>query len=107
MLETAMTENAEGTAGDFAVDLAALRQDVARLAETVSKLVQQQTQAADQRVSEAVGDAREKIASTEGQHRICAAASAIETCVGHHPLTSILIAFVVGMSLGPLIRSCG
>jgi ElaB/YqjD/DUF883 family membrane-anchored ribosome-binding protein len=107
MLEIAMTENAEGTAGDLAVDLAGLRQDAARLAETVSKLVQQQTQAAGQRVSEAVGDAREKIAGTEAQHRVCAASSAIGTCIGHHPLTSMLIAFVAGMSLGPLIRSCG
>ncbi len=102
-----MTTNAEGTAGDFAADLAALRQDVARLAETVSKLVQQQAQAAGQRFSEAVGDAREKIASTDAQNHICAAGSAIEACIGHHPLTSVLIAFAVGMSLGPLIRSCG
>jgi ElaB/YqjD/DUF883 family membrane-anchored ribosome-binding protein len=102
-----MTENAEGTAGDFAADLAGLRQDVARLAETVSKLAQQQAEAAGHRVSEAVGDARDKVASAEAQRRICAGGSAIETCIGHHPLTSALIAFVVGMSLGPLIRSCG
>ena len=101
-----MTENAEATAGDFAADLAALRQDVASLAETVSRLVQQQTQAAGHRVSEAVGDAREAIASTETHHRICAASSAVEACISHHPLTSVLIAFVVGTSLGPLVRSC-
>jgi len=98
-----MTTNAEGTDGDFAADLAALQRDVARLAETVVKLVQQQTQAAGHRVSEAVGDAREKLASNDAQNRVCAASSAIEACIGHHPLTSVLIAFAVGMSLGQLL----
>ena len=35
-----MTKNTEGAAGDLTADLAALRQDVARLAETASELVQ-------------------------------------------------------------------
>ncbi len=99
-----MTENAEGTAG---ADLAALRQDVARLAETVSKLVQQQTQAAGHRVSEAVGDARDKIARTaaDAQNRVCAASGEIEACIERHPLTAVLIALGVGVSLGLLSRS--
>ena len=104
-----MTENAEGTAGDFAADMAALRQDVARLAETVSKLLQQQTQAAGHRVSEAVGDAREKIAGTaaDAQNRISVAGGEIEACIERHPLTSVLIALGVGVSLGLLIRPRG
>jgi hypothetical protein len=40
MLEIPMTKNTEGAAGDLTADLAALRQDVARLAETASELVQ-------------------------------------------------------------------
>ncbi len=44
-----MTSDTEGATGDLAADLAALRQDVARLAETISGLVQHQTQAAGHR----------------------------------------------------------
>ncbi|MGA3403111.1 MAG: hypothetical protein ABSC95_28195 [Acetobacteraceae bacterium] len=101
-----MTTNAEGTAGDFATDLAALRQDVARLTDSVSTLVQHQTQAAGSRVSEAVEDARGKLASTaaDAQHRVCAASSAIEAEIERHPLTSVLIALGVGMSIGLLSR---
>ena len=75
-----MTTNAEATAGDFATDLAALRQDIARLADTMSTLVQHQKQAAGTRVFEAVGDAGSKLASTAAgaQNRICAATGAIE-----------------------------
>jgi ElaB/YqjD/DUF883 family membrane-anchored ribosome-binding protein len=104
-----MTTNAEGTAGDFAADLAALRQDVARLAETMSGLVQHQTQAAGHRVSAAVGDAREKIAGTAAgaQNRICAAGSAVEASIERNPLTAVLIAFGVGALLALLSRPHG
>ena len=46
-----MTENTEGAAGDLTADLAALRQDVARLAETASELVQHQVAYAQENVS--------------------------------------------------------
>jgi hypothetical protein len=39
MLETSMTNNAEGASEDLAADLAAVRREVARLADTLSKLV--------------------------------------------------------------------
>ncbi len=102
-----MTTNAEATAGDFATDLAALRQDIARLADTISTLVQHQKQAAGSRVFEAVGDAGGKLASTAAgaQSRICAATGAIEESIERSPLTAVLIALAVGMSLGLLCRS--
>ena len=102
-----MTTNAEANAGDFATDLAALRQDVARLADTMSEMVQHQKQAAGRRVYAAVGDARDKLTSTatDAQHRVCAATGAIEDSIERHPLASALIALGVGMSLGLLCRS--
>ena len=54
----------KNTEGDVAADLAALRQDVARLAETIGKVLQHQTQAAGVGASEAVGDAKDKVADT-------------------------------------------
>jgi ElaB/YqjD/DUF883 family membrane-anchored ribosome-binding protein len=79
-----MTEHAEGAAGDFAADLAALRADVAHLAETLGKLVQHQT-----------------------QDRVRAASGEIEASIRRNPLTAILVAFGIGMSVGMMNRSRG
>ena len=102
-----MIKNAEG--GDLTADFVALRQDVARLAETMRELVEHQTQAAGARVSEAVGDARDKIASTaaEAQGCIRAAGDQIEASIERNPLTAVLVAFGIGMALGMLSRSRG
>jgi ElaB/YqjD/DUF883 family membrane-anchored ribosome-binding protein len=102
-----MSRSADDGAGDLAADLAALRRDVVRLGETLTALVQQQTQAAGHRVSEAVGDARDKIASTaaDAQNRVRAVSGEIEAYVERNPLMAVLIALGVGLSLGLLSRS--
>src|SRR5580692_12865909 len=102
-----MSGKANDGAGDLAADLAALRRDVARLAETISALVQQQTQAAGHRVSAAAGDARDRIASTaaDAHERVRAAGGEIEACIERNPLVAVLIAVGVGLSLGLLGRS--
>jgi ElaB/YqjD/DUF883 family membrane-anchored ribosome-binding protein len=104
-----MTKSTEDDSGDLATDLAAHRQDVARLAETMRKLVQHQTQAAGHRVSEAVGDVKDKIANTGAgaQNRVRAASGEIEACIERNPLTSVLIALGIGMSFGLLSRLRG
>jgi ElaB/YqjD/DUF883 family membrane-anchored ribosome-binding protein len=109
VLETSMTKNAEEAAGDLNAELAALRHDIARLAEAMRDLAQRQTQAAGLRVSEAVGDARERIASTatDAQNRVRAASGEIEASIERNPLIAVLIAFGVGMSLGMMSRSRG
>jgi ElaB/YqjD/DUF883 family membrane-anchored ribosome-binding protein len=101
-----MTKPHETAVGDVSADLATLRQDVARLAETISGLVQQQTQAAGQRVSETVGTVSDKIASTatDAQNRVCAAGREIEASIERNPFAAVLISFGVGMSLGLLSR---
>ena len=101
-----MSKNSEG---DVAADLAAIREDVARLADTISKLLQRQSQAAGVGVSEAVGDARDKIASTAGDARDLtrAASGEIEASIERNPLTAVLIAFGVGMWLGLISRPRG
>lgn len=53
-----MTRNAESAAGDLTTDLAALRQDVAHLAATMSALVQHQTEAVGARAAAAMGAPR-------------------------------------------------
>ena len=104
-----MTKSDEGTTGDLAADFAALRQDVARLADTISGLVQHQTQAAGHRVSEAVDGVKDRIAGTaaDTQNRVRTASGEIEAGIERNPLTAILIALGIGMSLGLLSRSRG
>ena len=101
-----MIKSAEGAAGDLTADLAALRQDVARLAETMSELVQHQTGAACLRASAAVGEVRDKIASTaaDAQNRVRAASGDFEASIKRNPLTAVLIAFGIGMLLGMMSR---
>jgi ElaB/YqjD/DUF883 family membrane-anchored ribosome-binding protein len=106
MLEMSMSKNSEG---DVAADLAAIREDVARLAETIGKLLQRETQAAGVGVSDAVGDAKDKVADTAAGARdfTRAASGEIEASIERNPLTAVLIAFGVGMWLGLMSRSRG
>lgn len=104
-----MTKSGEGTTGDLAADLAALRKDVAHLAATMSELVQHQTGVAGHRVSEVAGDVKDRIASTAAaaQSRVCAAGGEIEAYIERNSLTAVLIALGVGISLGLLSPSRG
>ena len=76
-----MTKNAEGATDDLTADLAAIRNEVTRLADTLSKLVQHQT-----------------------TDRVRAGLSEIEASIGRKPLTAVLIAFGIGISLGVRMR---
>lgn len=104
-----MTENIEGAVEGVTADLAALKHDLARLAETVAKLLQDQTQTVGSRVYEAVGDAREKLGSTatNAQSRISSAGRTMEAGIEHNAMAAVLIAFGVGISIGVLSRLRG
>ena len=97
-----MTENVASAAEHIAADLTALRQDVARLAEAMNKLLQHQTQGVGIRVSEAVGDATGRI-----ENRVCAAGRSVEAGIERNPFTVVLISFGVGISIGLLSRLRG
>ncbi len=104
-----MTRNVESAAEDLAADLAALRKDVAGLAETMGELVQHQTKAAGRSVSETVGEARNKIesAAADAQAGVRAAGAEIATSIERNPLTAVMISFGIGLALGMLSRSRG
>ena len=101
-----MTKTVEGAAGDLGVDLAAIRQDIAHLAETMSELVQHQAKAVGFRASTTLGDVRDRIVSTaaDAQSRVRAAGDDIEASFERHPLAALLIAFGVGIVLGMMSR---
>lgn len=104
-----MSKSVESGAEEFAAEFAAVREDMSILTERLSKLMQHQTSSAGQRFSDAVGDATDKIATTaaDAQQSVCAAGRQIEACIEKKPLTSVLIAFGVGVSLGLLSRLRG
>jgi ElaB/YqjD/DUF883 family membrane-anchored ribosome-binding protein len=80
-----MSENAKDPAGDLAADVAALRQDIGRLAETVSRLVQHQM--------------------ADAQENVCATRDGIAACIEHRPMTAVLVAFGIGTLIGMMHRS--
>jgi len=102
-----MTKSSQGFGEDMTADMAALREDVARLSETISALLQSQAQGAAHHVSDAVDDAKAKFASTAAdvKSRIDAACGEIETSIERNPVTAMLISFGVGMALGMMSRS--
>jgi len=97
-----MTEKPEALTGDFAADFTALRRDVAHLAETIGDLVRDRTGAAGIRVSEAVGEAGEKIArgTACARNGIRQARGEVEDRIERNPWASVLIALAVGASIG-------
>ena len=75
------------------------RMDIARLADAIRELKEQQAQAASLRASGVFGGARAKIASaaSDAQHRV---RREIEAAIERNPLTAALIAFIAGMWVG-------
>jgi ElaB/YqjD/DUF883 family membrane-anchored ribosome-binding protein len=102
-----MTKTAEGTLEDTTAYLAALRQDIARLSESVSALLQNPAPGVAQHVSDAVEDAKAKFSSTAAdvKSRVNVAGGEIEAGIERHPLTAMLISFGVGMALGVMTRA--
>ena len=97
-----MSKTLEGAAGDLGADVAALRHDVAQLAETMSQLVQHQTAAVGVRAASAFGEVRDRIGSTaaDARSRVRAAGDDLEGSIERHPVAALLIAFGVGLVLG-------
>jgi len=104
-----MTNNVEGPVAEVGAELAALRRDIAHLAETILGMAEHQTQAAGIRVSDAVGDARSKISNAAGDAKknVKAASAEFGGSIERNPLTAVLIALGVGMVIGLLGRSRG
>ncbi len=102
-----MTNSSAGTHEDTTVHLAALRQDIARLSESVSALLHNPAPGVAQHVSDAVDDAKAKLSSTAAdvKSRVKVAGGEIEASIERNPLTAVMISFGVGVALGMMSRS--
>ncbi|MBV8849870.1 MAG: hypothetical protein JOZ16_09850 [Methylobacteriaceae bacterium] len=110
-------------------DLATLREDFAKLSSSVADLVKLQANQASAAMRGAIGDARDRIASTtadakdrlaghaadaqgrimdkavDAQDRFMAATADFETAIERNPLVAVLIALFIGLLMGTLSRS--
>ena len=92
----------EEASQDFTADLAAMRDDVAKLSSSVSEFVRTQTAATTNTVFDAVDNARQKISDTasKAQDRVARASTDLETTIERNPLVAVLIAMVAGIFVG-------
>ncbi|QBR71818.1 hypothetical protein CU048_11640 [Beijerinckiaceae bacterium] len=97
----------EDVAQDFSEDLAALRDDVAKLSSTISQFVRSQSATTADTVFDAVDTARQKISDTasKAQDRVAGASSDLEATIERNPLMAVLIAMIAGVLVGMLSRS--
>ena len=96
----------EDVARDFSEDLAALRDDVAKLSSTISQFVRSQSATTADTVFDAVDTARQKFSETasKAQDRVAGASSDIEETIERNPLVAVLVALVAGILVGLLSR---
>ena len=102
-------KSGEGTAADFATDLAALRADIANLSETVAGLMRGRADAGGTAVKGAVGDARDQLSQAAGyaQDSAFGVAADLERRIKRDPLTVVLIAVGIGMAIGMMSKARG
>jgi ElaB/YqjD/DUF883 family membrane-anchored ribosome-binding protein len=84
----------EETSQDFTADLAAMRDDVAKLSSSVSEFIRTQTAETTNTVVDAVDNARQKISDTasKAQDRVARTGTDLETTIERNPLVAVLIA---------------
>ncbi|MDF2118970.1 hypothetical protein PY365_25710 [Roseiarcaceae bacterium H3SJ34-1] len=90
-----------------AEDYNSLREDIAKLSDTVSKLVAKQAEEASAKVKDAMGSAKTVMSDTasKAQDRALSAGAEIEASIERNPYSAVLIALGVGVALGLLNRS--
>ena len=91
------------TAADFAADLAALRQDIAKISASLVDLLQGK---ATNKVLDAVDDARQKLSdkAAKAQDRVSSIGADLESTIEHNPLVAVFLAAFVGFVIGILSR---
>ncbi len=101
-----MSKSDDALAADFAASLDALRTDVTKLIQAMEQLGQSHAHAAGQRVNSAVSNATDAIsgATTGAKDRVRSASAEMEACIERNPITALLIAFGVGLSVSMLNR---
>jgi ElaB/YqjD/DUF883 family membrane-anchored ribosome-binding protein len=90
--------------GAATADLAGLRNDIAKLTQTVNKLVQSGALSAQSHVVDAVGAAGDKISQSASmaQEKLVSIEADVESRIKKSPWTAIAIAVTLGVLIGKL-----
>ena len=101
-----MTTDIEKTTEHMATEFSALRDDVARLTATLGELLRLQGKAAGDAAVDAVGAAKNGVADSIADATVHtrAAGAEIEASIERNPMTALVIAFGVGISVGMISR---
>ncbi len=102
-----MTKSVDDVSNDLTDHLASLRKDMAHLVDTMANLVQQQTQTAGAKASDAVNGMRDTLMeNANGATKTARDMGAqIEDNIVRNPLMAAVVAFGVGLAFGALSRS--
>ena len=101
-----MPRRSDDNSADLSADLAALREDVARLSDTLAGVVRNQADAAGATIRGAVDDARGQLSQAAWSIRDGALdrSAELERRIERNPLTAVLIAAGVGLAFGVMSR---
>jgi ElaB/YqjD/DUF883 family membrane-anchored ribosome-binding protein len=101
-----MPHRSDENTADISTDLAALREDVARLSDTLAGVVRSQADAAGATIRGAVDDARGQLSQAACSIRDSALEKSadFEQRIERNPLTAVLIAAGVGLAFGVMSR---
>jgi ElaB/YqjD/DUF883 family membrane-anchored ribosome-binding protein len=96
------TKTAEAVT-EFSTDLAALRDDIAKISATVMELVREKT---TNKVIDAVGEARQTISdkAAEAQDKVSSMSAELEATIERNPLVAVFLAALAGFIVGTLSR---
>jgi len=90
---------------DFAVDFAALRDDVAKLSSSVTDFIRSQAAATTNTVSDAADSARQKVSDTvsKAQDRVVGANADLEKTIERNPFLAVIVATLGGVFVGMMM----
>lgn len=94
------------TLQDLTDDLAALREDFAKLSSSIRDVLQGQASATTQRMADAVDDARQKLAGevAGAKSHLDTMTTDLEHSIERNPLAAIMIGAAVGFLIGLMSR---
>ena len=97
-------KSVEDVTREFTADLAALRDDIAKLTSSVSEFIRSQTATTTNTVFDAVDSTRQKISKStaKARDRVAGASTDLETTIERNPLMAVVIAMMVGIATGML-----
>ena len=99
-------ELASDASGRLDTDLKALREDITKLAASVTDLVKGQASTASSTMMGVVSDTRDRMTdhATDARDRVSAATADLESVVERNPLVAITIAMLAGLFMGIMAR---